>query len=73
MKITDVITGKSVAEEIENELIKYRALSVGMKLDPIVVRDALKTYNMLTAYGISPEQFDEIIKNYCRYGLKANA
>ena len=71
--IEDKITGKTVADEIENELAKHRILTVGIQLEPMVVRDALRVYNHLTAYNISDDEFDKILRDYAQYGLRGDS
>lgn len=65
--INSTISGKTVADDIENEIAKYRSLTGKLVLSPILVRDALKAYNLIKACGISDEQLVEILRNYAQY------
>lgn len=72
-QLKDELTGKSVADEIEDELRKHRAITVGYTREPVIVRDALRVYNQMTAYGLNNEDFNKIMKDYLQYGFRDNS
>lgn len=68
--IRDQLSGKTTADAIENELSKYRNLSVGVELEPTIVLKGLRALNMIKAAGLNEDDLNEIIKAYLKRGIK---
>lgn len=62
--INDSISGKKVEQSIKEELDKSRSLSVGIKLEPVIVLEALRVSNKVKSYGLTDEQVDEMLLRY---------
>ena len=67
----DMITGQTTEDAIINEIKMYRIFTTGFKTEPRIVLEALRSHNELQKYGISDDEFREILKNYLQKGLKS--
>ncbi len=66
----DELTGENTKSAIINEIKKYRTLTIGVKTEPKIVLDALRTHNKIQAFGITADEFANILRNYAQKGIK---
>jgi len=52
--------------EIENEILKARAMTGAFIADEVIILESLRTANRVRIFGLTEEQHDKLLKNYAQ-------